>query len=169
MKFSKKFIVPAVALGSIVSLAGILAVSAEETDRGPSQMIQKLAERFGLDQGEVQLFFDAERQVRQEERQAEYETRLSKAVESGELSEEQKQLILAKREEMRTQMEGERGNRGKESQEEREAHREAMESRRAELEAWAEENGIDMKYFGGPNGHGGKGGPRGGFGSGQRS
>ncbi len=163
MKFSKKFIVPAVALGTVVSLAGISAVSADEADRGPGRMIERLAERFGLDQDDVQSFFDEERQTRQEERQAEYETRLSDAVSAGELTEEQKQLILAKHEEMRTQMENERGNRGEESREEREAHREEMESRRAELEAWAEENGIDMKYFGGQDG---KGGPRGGFGAG---
>jgi hypothetical protein len=169
MKFSKQFIVPAVALGAVISLAGISAVSADEADRGPDRMIGRFVERFGLDQDDVQSFFDEERQTRQEERQAEYEARLSDAVSAGELTEEQKRLVLAKHEEMRVQAEGERGNRGEEGREEREAHREEMDSRRAELEDWAEENGIDMKYFGSPegfHGHGRHGGPHGGFGAG---
>lgn len=168
-KVSKKMILPVLALGAVVSFAGISAVSADEADAGPERMIQKLAERFNISQDDLASFFEEERQTRQEERQKDCEDRLTEAVESGELSEEQKQLILAKHEEMRQRMEDERGNRGEESREEREAHRAEMESRRAELEQWAEDNGIDMKYFGGPEGpHGpeGKGGPRGGSGFG---
>ena len=161
MKFSKQLIVPAVALGAIVSLAGASTVSAEEADQGPERMIERLAERFSLNQDEVRSFFEGEREARQAKRQAAFEERLSGAVSEGKISESQKQLILEKREELRAEREA---NRESYRDMDRDERREARKSRRAELQAWAEENGIDMRYLVGRHG---KGGPHGGFGSGQ--
>jgi hypothetical protein len=161
MKLSKKLIVPAVALGAVVSFVGADVVSAEETDQGPERMIERLAERFGLNQDEVKSFFESEREASQAKRQAALEERLSEAVSEGRLSEEQKQLILDKREELRAEREA---NRESYRDMDRDERREERKSRRDALQAWAEENGIDMRYLVGRHG---KGGPHGGFGSGQ--
>jgi len=68
-----------------------------------------------------------------QQREEAFSARLSKAVEDKIISEDQKALILAKREELRSQFESER--------QQREAHQ-------AELKTWAESNGIDLSFLG---------------------
>lgn len=97
-------------------------------------LIQKLVDRFGLKEEEVQSVFDEVRNERHQEMQSRVEEQLSEAVQNKEITEEQKQLILQKKQELQELRDTE------------------------ELNQWAEENSIDLKYLGigmfGRNGNG---------------
>jgi hypothetical protein len=79
-----------------------------------------------------------------------FAARLSEAVTNGEITEEQKQLIIQKHEEIRARWQEERFNVEDLTPEER---RQASLEKRQELAAWAEENGIEVTYFGHGQGH----------------
>jgi hypothetical protein len=98
-------------------------------------------ERFGLNAGEVQEVFQEVRDERHQEMQAHFEERLDELVASGDLTEDQKDTLLAKKAEMW------------ESREELmnlspEERRAKMQERREEMNAWAEENGTDLAHLG---------------------
>ena len=151
---SKKIIIPAIALGAL-SLVSVLGVSSVRADENSTlhPVAQRLAERFNLNVDEVDQVFGEEREERQQQMQVRFEERLDESLNDGKITEEQRQAIIAKRDEMRGEREEFRGQMSEERQENREVHREEMES-------WAEENGIDLDSL--PELLGG--GPRGGFG-----
>jgi hypothetical protein len=72
----------------------------------------------------VQAVFDEEKAAHQAERQAEFSERLQDKVDDGVITAEQKTLIESKLKEVQT----------------------AHETERTELEKWASDNKIDMKY-----------------------
>ena len=116
-------------LGSLGYGATIAVVRADEAQGHP--MIQALAERFGLNEDEVEEVFDEIRADRFAQMQQAHEDGLNQAVEDGVITQEQKNALLAKHEE---------------KSQERQQHRE-------EMQAWFEEEGIDhealKEYMGG--------------------
>src|SRR3989338_237342 len=90
-----------------VGVAGMLGFGAyayAASDSGLHQpMVQKIAERFGLNQDDVQKVFDEEHQARKAEMETKFNERLSQLVADGKLTEEQKQAIIAKRAELESQ------------------------------------------------------------------
>lgn len=98
-------------------------------------LIKALAEKFNLNLGEVENFLNEYRQKEQKERQermrTQREKRLNKMVEEGKITNEQKELLLQKEEELWQKREQER----------------------KELEKWRQDNKIDIPFFG----FGGKG------------
>ncbi len=138
-----------------IGLLSSTAILAENTADHPNPMaalVEKIADKFGLNQEDVQVIFDeyqterrAEMEKNREKRQAEMEARfeeqLSQAIEEGKITEEQKQLIIAKREEL----EANRQTGMKEMTDEE--RKTAREEERQELESWAEEKGIDLEYL----------------------
>lgn len=142
----RKIIVCTVITIAFLGLCGIAVVNAQTSDNGPfSSIIQKLADKFGLNTDEVKAVFD---EAMEEERQ----TREDMTPPEDNLTDEQKQLLSEKREEMHTEMEALKDL----SEEERKAK---MDELKAEFEEWAEENGITAEgpffqgMFGGPGGH----------------
>lgn len=124
------------------SLIGISQVQAAESLDDYPPIVQKIAETFNLDPDEVENVFDQDREDRRDEH-------LDAMVEEGTLTQEQRDLLEAKQEEMR---EAREEIRIKDlTQEER---REAMQETHEQMEDWAEENGIDIPFLG----------PRGGMG-----
>jgi len=141
----KKIIIPALALVVLGAGAyGISQAGAESNRMGREAMIQRIAQRFGLNEEEVEKVFEENKSERQAQMKSNYEQMLTEAVSKGELTEEQKQLILAKKEEMWQEREKNREAHMNMSVEER---RTEMEKRHAELEQWAKDNGIDIKYL----------------------
>ena len=124
-------------LAAGVLVLGTTAVKADETRDYPP-IVQKLVERFGLNEDEVKAVFDENRTERKEERQAKHDEKLDQAVSDGVITEEQKQALEAKREEMKP----DKGEFRDLSKEEREVQREAH---RGEMESWAEGQGIDLE------------------------
>lgn len=128
-------------------LAHLNQVMAEDTSR-PQSIVQRLVERFNLNQDEVDQVLADFRSERQAGQQSRVEDRLSQAVADGKITEEQKQLILQKQ----TEWCVDHKNWQNVSKEER---GEQMKMHREEMHTWAEENGIDMKYLMGFEGRGG--------------
>lgn len=163
----KRFIILTLGLALLGVVAyGTTRVYAGSEWGGHSTIIQKLVERFGLKEEDVKAVFDETRDEHKAQMQARLEERLNEAVESGEVTEEQKKLILAKHEELKAEREANKESFQDMTPEER---HEAMETKKAELKSWAEANGIDLKYlFGGLGMRGGRlGGFKGGFGFGK--
>ena len=130
-----------VALGSFAFLQN---VSADDTSDLPP-FAQRLAERFGLNQDEVTTFMEEMHEERQANRQQAMEDRLNQAVEDGKLTFEQKTELLQKMEDWHANREDFRDLTREERQAQHEAHR-------AEMQEWAEANGIDLSdilQFGG--------------------
>lgn len=121
---------------SLVSVLGINSVQANGEGNYPP-IVQRLVERFNLDQGEVEQVFDEAREQRRAEMQNRFQERLDQAVTDGQITEEQKQAISAKKAEMQANREEMKDLSFEEIKELRETHRQ-------EMEAWAEENGIDL-------------------------
>lgn len=150
----KKKLIATLVLGTLVT-AGVLStgqVKAEESQ--PLPIWQRIAEKFNLNQDEVQTAFEEGRGQKRGQRQIQREEKLGQAVSDGVISEDQKQALMAKQEEMKANR-PEKGEFRNLSQEEREAQRE---TKRAEMQSWAEGQGIDLEslhdYMGGPEGRG---------------
>lgn len=151
-----KFLAVSVLALVMVLLAGTYAVGnirAEDLDNYPS-IVQKIAERFGLNQEEVQGVFDEYREEKHTVMQTHFQDQLSQAVADGKITEEQKQAILAKKDELRAKHTELKSLTWEEK-------KEAMNALKTEIQAWAEENGIDPSFLfgmhGGYKGFGGHG------------
>ena len=110
-----------------------------------SDLIAEIAQRFNLNRAEVQSVFDEQRGEIRARHQEMFEQRLANAVESGQITEDQKQLIIERHEQMQEERESSLENWQNLTPEER---RQANQERKGQMEAWAEENGIDFKFFG---------------------
>lgn len=147
---NKKILIPSLALAAVIGLGSQLTNTAyaQESNSVP-QMAQNIATRFNIDVNEVSAFFDEQREARRAERVAEVETKLDAAVSAGTLTAEQKELLVTKMEENRANREDMRDLTPEERRTKAEEHR-------VEMQAWAENNGIDLSTLdlgrGGPEG-----------------
>lgn len=158
-------VVGAVTTMGVAGITGMgVASAATNTTNSPSDgmssLIDKLATKFNLNKDDVQAVFDEDRAAREAEHQQEFEQRLTQAVTDGKITEAQKQKILAKVEELKTQREANRDKFKSMTEDERRA---AMKAEMESLKTWADENGISMDYlrteggmkvFAGPKGEG---------------
>ena len=136
----KKIVVSIAAL-SVLALAIVLGtdrVRADEENIYPP-IIQKLADRFNLDAEEIRQVFDEEKEERQQRMWTRLEERLNQAVSEGKISQEQKEAIISKADEMKANCEEPKDLALQEKRKNREAHKQ-------EMEAWAKENGIDFRF-----------------------
>lgn len=125
-----------------VAVFGAKYTNAQTMPTGPnSSLAQKLSQRFNLNQTDVQKFFDEEHQARESQMQQNLETKLSQAVTSGKITEAQKQAILAKMAELKSNK-PDMANFKSLTQEQRKAQ---MDQKKVELEAWASQNGLSMQ------------------------
>jgi folate-dependent phosphoribosylglycinamide formyltransferase PurN len=159
----KEIIIPSLVLGAIActGLYGVSSASVSADGTGRNAIVQKIAEKFNLNADEVQTVFKEDRKAHQVQMQEKQEERLAQAVSEGKLSGEQKQLIIDKMAELKTERDANQGNSQDLTKEERQAERKAHQE---EMTAWLTENGIDQQYLGGHQG-GMRGGQKsGGFG-----
>lgn len=156
MKNTLKIALAAVTLIGGTSLATGY-VSAQEGNRPVEDFAQRLSQRFGLNQSDVESFMQEMHDERQADREAQYITKLDELVSAGTLTSAQKDSLLALHEQNQEAMESMRDQdlTPEERREQMDAHREAMDT-------WAEENGIDihelMMGFGNEGGMKGRGG-----------
>lgn len=146
---------------ALVAGGGAVAAQAAANDSasGPASIITKLAQKFGLKEADVKAVFDEEFAARKADMQTRMQERLTQLVADGKITETQKQLIVAKQQELHAARATEMESMKDKTPEERKAF---MEQKRTELEAWAKANGIDLQYLM-PMSHG-MGGGRGGHG-----
>jgi hypothetical protein len=113
--------------------------------------VQKIADTFHLDPAKVQAVVDQNRAQNQATRQTKYEDRLTKAVSAGQLTNSQKDLIVAENTKLQSELTAATGTPS--------ARRAAMTQVRSEAKTWASQNNIAEKWLmGGFGGH-----PRGGM------
>jgi hypothetical protein len=149
-----KFILPTVAAMTFISVkpaAAFWPFDMLNSSNGSNQpavtqtstLLDKIIEKFGLNKTEVEQVVNEYRGERRQQMQAQYEQRLNQAVTDGKITAEQKQLIMNKHNELQSQWDSEN--------QQRQQHHE-------EMEAWAEENNIDLSALGFGMGRNGRGG-----------
>lgn len=143
---TKRILVPALIVAAL-GAGAIFKVSLTEAAANPrTDMIQYLAQKLGLDQSKVQSAFDSyhseQRAARQQQMTDRLTTYLDGLVKQGKITEAQKTAILAKHSEL--QQIHETTDWSTKTPEER---RTAMEKQRADLEAWAKKEGIDISFL----------------------
>lgn len=145
---NKKIILAAIAvtvLGAGALTARSVSAQSASTDQDPmSSLVEKIANKFGLQESDVQAVFDEQRREHEAQHKAAFETQLSQYVTEGKITEAQKQAIIARHAEMLSNRQSMMEKFESMTDEERKA---AMDSERQALEAWAKENGIDMQYL----------------------
>lgn len=135
----------AIAAVALVFAAGVGSLSsAFAQEGGDTTFVQKLAQKLGVSEDKVKIAVDEIHTERHAQMQVRLEDRLTEAVANGELTEAQKEAILAKVAELHANREAEMEQLQNMSPEER---RTAMEAKRTELQTWADQNGIDPKYL----------------------
>lgn len=154
----KKMIAAAIASLGIASVIGVGTVAAQGANS--TNLAEQIATEFNLNKNDVQKVIDQNHDARHEEMEQKVAERLQAAVDAGKLTTEQKDMILAKMEELHESREAKREEMQNMTRDERRA---AMQAQREELLQWAKDNNIPVDYlmFGG-RGHGpGPGGMRG--------
>lgn len=151
---NKKIILPAAVLLIAGAVFSGTAAYAQGNQNGQGNMVQELAQKLGIDESKVQTAFDEIRTEHKNEMQAQFTERLNQAVTDGKLTEDQKNQIIEKHEELQTQRETDREKVENMTKKERKAY---MESRREAMQKWAAAQGIDMQNLLGPAGGRGPG------------
>jgi len=132
-----KKILAGLAAGTIVlGGLGTSQVLAQGTDSNYPPVIENLAKRFGATEKAVHEVF-------QDTRREQFALKLSEAIENGDISEDQKVLILEKQEEMNEKMEEIRNSDMSDDEKD-----EAMKQLHEEHRSWAEENEISFLKLG---------------------
>lgn len=111
---------------------------------GGQTLVQRIAQRFNLNQTDVQSVFDQNKQEHLLLRGQNIEQKLTKLVSQGKLTEAQKQLVITKRKELETNLKSEQDRWKNLTPAERKAKRDQV---KLDLENWAKQNGIDIKYL----------------------
>lgn len=140
----KRIILPTLLLTGALAAGtlGVTLTSAQDSSPSYPPIIQKLADRFNLNVEEVQGVFEEERAEHHAVMLSNFEDKLSEMVSAGKITEEQKQAILDKYEEMQAQMSA--------LMDENLTNEERQEKMRAiheKMRTWAEEQGIEFPFF----------------------
>ena len=151
-----RFLIPAVVvmIGG-ATLFGAAYVNAQ-TPTPHQSIIEQIAQRFGLKAADVQSVFDKNKADRIGQMEKRYEDWLSQQVKDGKITDAQKQLLIAKHKDLQATMKNKAATFKNLTPDQRKA---AVQQEKQDLDAWAKQNGIDIKYlFGGRLGMmGGKG------------
>lgn len=140
---NKKVLFSIVTLGIMLSAAGYSASKVLADSQNPMHdtLVTRLAEKFNLNESEVEAVFTAVRDEKMAEMEQKREDGLNEAVGDGVITEDQKNAILSKMQE----------------------HKDQMHQDRNEMHTWFSEQGIDetklheyLGGFGGPRGHRGE-------------
>ena len=138
----KKTTLTILTLSALIAAGFFTVNQAKAEDNGADYppIIQRLIEKFNLDGEDVEEVFAEAREEKRSRMQAHFGERLSELVEEGQLTEEQKQAILAKKEAMRQESQNWQDLTLEEKREQMEQHRE-------EMQVWAESEGIDLSLM----------------------
>lgn len=146
---SKKYLILGLIAGIILIGGSFILVdkAMAENNRPHDSIVQRLVERFGLNQDEVESVFEQEHQERQQQMTALREEKLNQAMTAGVITAEQKQALLDKQNQWREENQGQEPG-------ERQNHQQ-------EMQTWMAENGIDHEALSEYMGGFGPGGPKG--------
>ena len=136
MTMTKKLLVSLIVLGGLVSAGYFGAGAIFADDNNPHDtLITRIAQKFNLNENDVEAVFQSVRDERQTEMKKQQEDRLNEAVSDGVITEEQKNAILTKMQE----------------------HQEVRGQNREEMQNWFKDQGIDETKLRDYLGFGGRG------------
>lgn len=120
---NKKLLATILTLGVITSVGyfGTNYVLADYDNPMHDSIVSKIAEKFNLNEADVEAVFESVRDERQDEMKKEREENLSNAVSDGVITESQKQDLLSKMED----------------------HSGERQTNRSEIQKWFEDNNVD--------------------------
>lgn len=134
---NKKALIPAIVLGLAISAGAGWAATKAANGLGNGNMAQTLSEKLGLEESQVSTALDSIREEHQAERQQQISRNLDQAVTDGAITTEQKDALQKKQTEIQQD----------------------RQQKRAEMQQWMEDNGIDQtklrQYLGKGMGNGG--------------
>jgi hypothetical protein len=143
----KNITVPVVALSLICGGMIMSAESVHANENYHTKFAQRFSERFNVNENTVREFLETDHKERRFQAQERFEERLVNAVQNGELTEDQKNLIIAKKTALQSDRGTYRETGERPSEDERENHYK-------DLASWAEQNNIDMTHLVGGRGYG---------------
>jgi hypothetical protein len=160
----KKQYIAAAVVASTLGLGGMgVGVVSAATDTKPATLVDELAQKFNLKTSDVQAVFDQHKTEMDTYRTQQITTKLDDAVSRGTITSAQKDLILKKLDELKTQREANKDKMKTMTGTER---RDAMKTERDALRTWADQNKIPtdllQSLMMGPGGRGHGGGMMGG-------
>jgi hypothetical protein len=136
--------------GGLIVATNAFAQTSANGQNGVPSLVQEIADKFHLSTSDVQSVFTQYQQQMKTKREANYESYLQNLVTTGKLTEEQKQLIFNKHNELISQMQSNLKNFKTMTPAERKAQ---MQSSMQDIKNWAQQNNIPLQYLR-PNGWG---------------
>lgn len=135
----------ALILGLAGTSAGVIHAANTTTARGPmAEPVSAIAQKFNLNQADVQQVFDQQHQQMEAQHQQEMiqrlTERLAQAVKDGKLTQEQSDKILAKHQELKALHESLKGKTPEEM-------KTAMKAQMESLQQWATDNNIPKEFM----------------------
>ena len=143
MKKTNLAIIATVATLATFTLSSPAYAQSTNSQEIKETIIQRLIKVFKLNETEVNKVVNQYQTEKQAEKTKLMEEKLSQLVEDGKITNEQKTKILAKHKEIQANRPDPQEMRSM-TREERQAENQ---TRRAELEEWAQANGIDLQYM----------------------
>lgn len=136
-----KILVPVVTLSlvgaSILSVGQVYAQS-----HGSPTLVQAIAQKFGLNQSQVQSVFDQYKQQRQANVQQRLNDRLTKLVQNGKITDAQKTAILAEVAKLKSEYNAQSFKNMTLAQ-----RKQAFQKEQAEIDSWSKSHGINPMYL----------------------
>lgn len=135
--------------GAVITAIGLsaaiptLAVSAE-SNASQGNLVDKIATQFHLNKDDVQKVFTENWQANQVKHKQAEKDHLATLVKDGKITQVQSDLISTKLAELQTEREANHDDMKSKTSAERKAF---MDSKKAELEQWAKDNGIDISLL----------------------
>jgi Skp family chaperone for outer membrane proteins len=130
--------------GGLVAATNAFAQTPANGQNGIPSLVQEIANKFHLNTGDVQSVFTQHRQEIMTQRETNYENYLQNLVDTGKITDTQKQLILTKHKELVSQMQSNLKNFKNMTPAERKAQ---MQSTMQDLQTWAKQNNIPLQYL----------------------
>lgn len=149
-----KIVIPVLALvvTSSLLITTPTTVHAQTTNNNNSfsELVQMIAQKFNLDQAQVQGVFDQYKTQHQIKKIDNWNSKLDQDIKDGKITQAQKQLIISKRQELQN-------NRPDFKNLTSDQKKAAVKQQKTDLENWAKQNNIDIKYLIGRNMRSGRG------------
>jgi hypothetical protein len=137
MKVSRTTVIAAAAVG-LIGVTSATALAATTSNAPQNSLAQDIANKFHLNQSDVQAVIDQHKQAAQQNREAKYEDRLTQAVKDGKLTEAQKKDVLTEHNKLMDEIKYS-NNSGD--------NRQTMHTVRKEAQDWAKQNNIDVSWL----------------------
>lgn len=137
-----RFLLPTVLVVSLLMVGVLTASLVSAQDSAYPTIIERLSSRFNLNKDEVQQVFEEVRDEHKADMYARWADRLGDFVAEGKITEDQKQAILDKHEEVEAKMEEIRSQNLTEDE-----RREKVRALHDELRSWSDEQGLNFPFM----------------------